>query len=131
MATIAKPQISAQKFGVNKPDPNKSAWQKMSDDFLMDFGMKSKDSDYYARLPGRQIATQKAMSQNSSGSSDGPATPRKTSRQIYEETKAAALAKLRSEGQARRKKFEQDKGKRVAEFRKKYSLLFSETKETT
>ena len=37
---------------------NKTAFEKMRDDFLMDLGLKPKDADYYYRLSGRTKAAQ-------------------------------------------------------------------------
>lgn len=96
----------------------------VKDDFLMDIGAKEKTSSYYARLDDRS-----ARSRESGPSGDGGggsrSAPRKTARQEYEEMRAAALAKMRIEGQERRKKFEKEKGERVAALKKKRAKLLN------
>jgi len=44
--------------GARPPGTNKSGLRKITDDVLMDTGLKQKDADYYSRLPGRAAAAQ-------------------------------------------------------------------------
>lgn len=102
---------------------NSGSLSTVKDDFLMDIGAKEKTSSYYARLDDRA-----ARSRESGPSGDGGgyrSAPGKTARQEYEEMRAAALAKMRIEGQKRRKKFEKEKGERVAALKKKRAKLLN------
>ena len=47
--------------GARPPGTNKSGLRKITDDVLMDTGLKQKDADYYSRLPGRKEASQQAL----------------------------------------------------------------------
>ena len=44
--------------GARPPGTKKSSLRKITDDVLMDTGLKQKDADYYSRLPGRAAAAQ-------------------------------------------------------------------------
>ena len=47
--------------GARPPGTNKSGLRKITDDVLMDIGVKQKDADYYSRLPERQRRSQEAL----------------------------------------------------------------------
>ena len=47
--------------GARPPGTNKSGLRKITDDVLMDTGLKQKDADYYSRLPERQRRSQEAL----------------------------------------------------------------------
>lgn len=97
----------------------------VKDDFLMDIGAKEKTSSYYARLDDRARRSRESGPSNDDDGGGGRSAPRKTARQEYEEMRAAALAKMRIEGQERRKKFEKEKGERVAALKKKRAKLLN------
>ena len=44
---------------IDRTPVNKSAFEKIKDDFLMDMGFKNKDADYYRRLDDRSDAAKK------------------------------------------------------------------------
>lgn len=97
----------------------------VKDDFLMDIGAKEKTSSYYARLDDRSARSRESGPSGDGGGGGSRSAPRKTARQEYEEMRAAALAKMRIEGQERRKKFEKEKGERVAALKKKRAKLLN------
>ena len=47
--------------GARPPGTNKSGLRKITDDVLMDTGLKQKDADYFSRLPERQRRSQEAL----------------------------------------------------------------------
>ena len=47
--------------GARPPGTKKSGLRKITDDVLMDTGLKQKDADYYSRLPERQKRSQEAL----------------------------------------------------------------------
>jgi len=53
---------------------NKTAFEKMRDDFLMDIGAKEKDADYYYRLSDRTKAAEDRAKDATKITTDGPST---------------------------------------------------------
>ena len=53
---------------------NKSAFEKIRDDFLMDIGAKDKDADYYYRLSGRTKDAKDRVKDATKITTDGPST---------------------------------------------------------
>jgi len=47
--------------GARPPGTKKSSLRKITDDVLMDTGLKQKDADYFSRLPERQRRSQEAL----------------------------------------------------------------------
>ena len=103
----------------------KTGFQKVKDDVLMDLGIKTRDVDYYARLPDRQKRSREASSSLGKDIFGRPASERRsasvaeTAAQRRARLKQEALAKRKAEGQEKRKKFYKEKGERLAKLRAK------------
>ena len=108
----------------------KTPFQQTKDDILMDLGQKPKDPDYYARLPERKKRSRSGHQKLDYGNDDSPsrAAPRPrqpTAAELKAQRKAAELAERKRLGQVARKKFEKEKGERVAALRKKIATLLN------
>jgi len=105
----------------------KTPFQQTKDDILMDLGQKPKDPDYYARLPERKKRSSSGHQKLDYGNDDSsPPRPRQpTEAELRAQRKAAALAERKRLGQVARKKFEKEKGERVAALRKKIATLLN------
>jgi hypothetical protein len=95
----------------------------MMDDIKMDLGIKPKNAAYYRDLPKRRKRSQEAAKISSGGGSSTPKGP--TAAELRAQRKAAALAERKRLGQVARKKFEKEKGERVAALRKKIATLLN------
>lgn len=89
------------------------------DDIQMDLGIKPKNAAYYRDLEKRKKKSQQMVEQMmaSSDNDSSPSKPKGPSKAELE------MQKRRAEGQAARKKFEKEKGERVAALRKRYMTL--------
>jgi len=88
------------------------------DDIQMDLGIKPKNAAYYRDLEKRKKKSQEMMdNMMASNDDDAPSSPKGPSKAELE------MQKRRAEGQAARKKFEKEKGERVAALRKRYMTL--------
>ena len=97
----------------------KTGLQQAKDDFLMDIGVKEKDQDYYARIDDRAARSKKAM-EDLQKRRKGKSKPRgETAAERAARLKREALARERAEGQAKRRKFEREKGERLARLKAK------------
>jgi hypothetical protein len=98
---------------------SKTGLQKAKDDFLMDIGVKEKDQDYYARIDDRAARSKKAM-EDLQKRRKGKSKPRgETAAERAARLKREALARERAEGQVKRRKFEREKGERIARLKAK------------
>lgn len=95
-------------------------------DIQMGLGMVPKDQYYYARTAATK-ARRAASNRPDYGDDDNstPAPRKPTEAELRAQRKAAALAERRRLGQIARKKFEKEKGERVAALRKKIATLLN------
>jgi hypothetical protein len=100
----------------------KTPFQQTTDDILMDLGQKPKDPDYYARLAKRKEKSQDMMERMTASNDNDDSSPSKSEGPTKAEI---ALQKRKAEGQKARKKFEKEKGERVAALRKRYKTLLN------
>ena len=89
-------------------------------DIKMGFGLMPEDSSYRARTERTKLRMRQ-QAQKRSKSDDGPRRSTTTSRAPTKEE--LERARIRAEGQARRKKFEKEVGQRVAKRRKLLKLI--------
>lgn len=88
------------------------------DTVQMDLGLKPKNAAYYRDLEERSDKSTAMVEQMmASNNDDSPSKPKGPSKAELE------MQKRRAEGQAARKKFEKEKGERVAALRKRYMTL--------
>ena len=98
-------------------------------DVAMGLGYQTKDASYYARTE-RTKARRAVSNRTEYGNDDSPARaapkPRQpTAAELKAQRKAAELAERKRLGQIARKKFEKEKGERVAALRKKIATLLN------
>ena len=98
---------------------SKTTFQKTKDTVLMDLGVIPKDAYYYSTAPANKKKSQQMADQmmKSMSKDSAPSKPKGPSKAELE------MQKRRAEGQAARKKFEKEKGERVAALRKRYMTL--------
>lgn len=96
-------------------------------DVQMGLGLIPEDSSYRARTERTKLRNKMASNKPDYGNDDSsPPRPRQpTEAELRAQRKAAALAERRRLGQVARKKFEKEKGERVAALRKKIATLLN------
>lgn len=96
-------------------------------DVKMGLGLIPEDSSYRARTERTKLRNKMASNKPDYGNDDSsPPRPRQpTEAELRAQRKAAALAERKRLGQIARKKFEKEKGERVAALKKKIATLLN------
>jgi hypothetical protein len=101
----------------------KGPLEQIKSDIKGDFFGGERDVDYYARKSERSAKSQAMLEQSMAAAAKDR---RRKGRQVKGPTEEElALQKRKDEGQKARKKFEKEKGERVAALRKRYKTLLN------